>query len=85
MEGEWYTILRATVTAIVGVYLLAASLTGWFLGPINILLRLILGIAALMMIEGGLVTDLVGAGLVAVVMGLRTVMPGSRKSAPARS
>jgi TRAP transporter 4TM/12TM fusion protein len=64
MEGDWPIILRAVVTAMIGVYLLAAGLQSWFFGPVAFWMRVLLVIAALLMIEGGLMTDLLGVAIV---------------------
>lgn len=81
MEGEWFVILRAFITACAGVFLLAASIQGWFLGSkSNLLVRGILLLAALCMIEGGLTTDIVGVCLAAAAFLLNKVMGG--KSVP---
>jgi TRAP transporter 4TM/12TM fusion protein len=63
MLGSWLSIIHYTATACVGVFLLSAAVQGWFFGRINILLRTALGAAALLMISGGLTTDLIGVGL----------------------
>ncbi|MEL6915354.1 MAG: TRAP transporter fused permease subunit [Pseudomonadota bacterium] len=64
----WYNILRAGITATIGIFLLASGIQGWFLGGRSAwFVRLALIVAALFMIEGGLVTDLIGVGI-AVVM-----------------
>ncbi len=61
MEGAWVEIIRAGITAVVGVYLLSAGIQGWFIGGrIAWFVRAGLIAAALLMIEGGLVTDLLG-------------------------
>ena len=68
MDGTWFEVTRAGVTATVGVFLLSAAVQGWFLGGrVAWFLRLGLLAAALLMIEGGLVTDLVGIGAAAAV------------------
>jgi len=64
MDGTWPEIIRAGATAVFGVFLLSSGVQGWWVGdraawPIRIGLLL----AALCMIAGGLVTDLVGIGL----------------------
>lgn len=75
MEGSWFEVLRASVTATVGVFLLAASVQGWFMGGRAVwFLRIGLLFAALMMIEGGLVTDLIGVGAAAVVYFVQRVL-----------
>ncbi len=63
MLGSWPIILQSVVTASVGVFLLSAAVQGWFFGRTGILLRVVLGVAALLMIKGGLATDLIGIAL----------------------
>jgi TRAP transporter 4TM/12TM fusion protein len=63
MEAEWHVVLRNTITASIGVYLLAAAVQGWFFGRMNPMLRPVLLVAALCMIAGGWQTDLLGIGL----------------------
>ena len=68
MEGETLAIVQALVTAIVGVYLMASGIQGWFLGKRTVwFLRVFLVASALFMIEGGLITDLIGVGIAAAV------------------
>jgi TRAP-type uncharacterized transport system fused permease subunit len=63
MDGTWPEVIRAGATATFGVFLLAAGVQGWFMGARLVwLLRAGLIGAALFMIEGGIVTDLVGVG-----------------------
>ncbi|MDK9559358.1 TRAP transporter permease [Marinobacter sp. M216] len=64
MEAEWLEIARALVTATFGVYILSGGVLGWFArvsAPWST--RILLIVAALMMIEGGGWTDLGGIGL----------------------
>ena len=64
MDGTWPEVIRAGVTATIGVFLLSAGVQGWFLGGRTAwFLRLGLLLAALCMIEGGLITDLLGIGV----------------------
>ena len=86
MDGTWMEILRAGVTAVVGVFLLSAAVQGWFMGAIAAwFLRLGLSLAALMMIEGGLISDLVGIGLVVLVFVVQRVFnPKANASIPVR-
>jgi TRAP transporter 4TM/12TM fusion protein len=66
MDGTWFEVIRAGVTATIGVFLLSAGVQGWFLGGRSVwFLRLTLIFAALFMIEGGLITDLIGLGIAA--------------------
>jgi TRAP transporter 4TM/12TM fusion protein len=68
MEGDVFPIVRAIITALVGVYLLSSAVQAWFLdNAAPWYLRILLIIAAFLMIEGGLYTDLAGiaAGAIA--------------------
>jgi TRAP transporter 4TM/12TM fusion protein len=63
MEGSWFEVIRAGITATFGVFLLSAGVQGWFMGGRSAwFLRVALMVAALFMIEGGLLTDLIGVG-----------------------
>jgi len=66
--GDWSTVLQATVSAIIGVILLAAGLFGYLLRPVNGWQRVVLIAAALLLIKPGWITDLIGLGLAAVVV-----------------
>jgi len=60
MQGEWIQIVHFGLTALFGVYLLAAALQGWYFGPVNRWLRLALFCFSLLLISGGWFTDLLG-------------------------
>jgi TRAP-type uncharacterized transport system fused permease subunit len=61
MEGTWFEVGRAGITAVVGVFLLSSGVQGWFVGGRAAwFIRLLLLAAALFMIEGGGVTDVIG-------------------------
>ncbi len=63
MDGTWFEVIRAGITATFGVFLLSAGIQGWFMGGRSVwFMRVALVIAALLMIEGGLITDLIGLG-----------------------
>jgi TRAP transporter 4TM/12TM fusion protein len=59
-QGSIGEIIHYGLTACAGVYLLAASLQGWYFGPVTRLMRLGLFICSLLLISGGLITDLLG-------------------------
>ena len=63
MEANWPTIALNLATALVGVYLLSAAVQGWFFGRTNPIVRAAVFAAAIMMISGSLLTDLIGAAL----------------------
>ncbi|MBU2329328.1 MAG: TRAP transporter permease, partial [Alphaproteobacteria bacterium] len=60
MQGTWLEILHVFLTASLGIYMLASAVQGWFFGRLGVPLRLVLLVAALSMISGGLISDLIG-------------------------
>jgi TRAP-type uncharacterized transport system fused permease subunit len=75
MDGTVTEILRASITATVGVALLSSAVQGWFFGGRAAwFIRLAVLIAALFMIEGGLMTDLIGIGLVIAAFFVQKVL-----------
>lgn len=69
MDGSVPEIVRAVITAMVGVYLLSTSVIGWFYrAKVGAPLRAVLMLAALSMIAGSVVSDLVGIGLTVFVL-----------------
>ncbi len=71
MEGTWMEVTRAGITAVAGVFLLSSAVQGWFLGGrASWIARLVLGAAALCMIEGGFITDIAGLSLAAIAYAL---------------
>ena len=74
MDGSVIEIGRALITAVLGVFLLSAGVQGWFMGTHTVwFLRLALIIAALFMIEGGVISDIIGVGLVAGIFFIQKV------------
>ena len=68
MDGSWIEVGRAGITAVIGVYLLSSGVQGWFMGGRTAwFIRLALVFAALCMIAGGFVTDLIGVGVAAAI------------------
>lgn len=65
-----YTIPQVTqiiISAIIGVYALAAFGEGYFLKTTNIVERIVLGISAVLMIIPGVITDITGLAGIAIV------------------
>ena len=84
MDAAWFKVLQAAVTAIVGVFLLSSGVQGWFVGrPASWLVRGGLILAALFMIEGGLISDAIGLALVAAVFLVQRSAPRRAGEAPA--
>jgi TRAP transporter 4TM/12TM fusion protein len=67
MIGSWPTIALTTITAILGVTALAASLHGYFLRPTRLFERILLFGAAIVLIKPGIWTDLIGLCAMGVV------------------
>ncbi|MGJ8585645.1 MAG: TRAP transporter permease [Marinosulfonomonas sp.] len=62
-DGTWFEILRAGATATFGVFLLSSGVQGWWVGDrANPAVRVGLILVALFMIEGGILSDLIGIG-----------------------
>jgi TRAP transporter 4TM/12TM fusion protein len=82
----WYNLVRAGLTAVFGIFLLSSGIQGWFLGSRPAwFLRVALIIAALLMIEGGIITDLIGVGTaVAIFLIQRIAPPAPDASIPVR-
>jgi TRAP-type uncharacterized transport system fused permease subunit len=59
-QGTWLEVAHVTVTAALGVYLLASSTEGWLNGPVALPLRGLLFVAALCLIVPEGITDLIG-------------------------
>jgi len=68
MIGDWPEILSSFVTACIGVIALAGSLHGYFLKPVQMWERVLLFAAAILMIKPGLLTDAIGAAILAAVL-----------------
>jgi TRAP transporter 4TM/12TM fusion protein len=68
MIGTWSAVAIGFVTASIGILLFAAGLHGYLLGPAVLWHRAMLIAAGLLLIDLGLVTDLIGAGLAALVI-----------------
>jgi TRAP transporter 4TM/12TM fusion protein len=67
MQGTWGEIIHVAASAGFGIYLLSAAVQAWFFGHLNLILRAVLGGAALAMIDGGWLTDAVGLSTAVVV------------------
>jgi TRAP transporter 4TM/12TM fusion protein len=82
-QGTWTEVLVAMLTGIVGVVALAAGLEGYFLRTASWLERALFVAAALLLIHPGLVTDVAGAALLVLGLGLQRLRPDPMATAPA--
>ena len=74
MVGSVDKIVLATVSSMIGVVALAASVVGWFISKAGAMERILLMIAALSLIKPGIYTDMVGGGVLAVVIVYQLMM-----------
>jgi TRAP-type uncharacterized transport system fused permease subunit len=63
MIGHWGDILSSFITATIGTICLAAGMFGYLLREARLWERVTLVVAAVLLIKPGLITDLIGAGL----------------------
>lgn len=82
MVGSSWNVALAIVTAFFGICCLVAAIEGYFLGPWNMPMRLVLFAASLLLLKPGYISDLSALGIVAACFALRFVF---RKQAAARS
>jgi TRAP transporter 4TM/12TM fusion protein len=68
MIGEWHVILHSFVSATIGTICLAGGLFGYFFRTAKPWERGLLLVAAFMLIKPGLITDLIGFGMLAIVL-----------------
>ncbi|SDW94079.1 TRAP transporter permease [Roseicitreum antarcticum] len=71
MQGTWLEIIHVFLTALLGIFLMASAVQGWFFGLIGPILRVVLLIAALAMIAGGWLSDIIGLGTAALIFGIQ--------------
>jgi TRAP-type uncharacterized transport system fused permease subunit len=84
MIGSWERILLTTVTAVLGVVALAASLHGYFLRPTRLFERALLFGGAIVLIKPGLITDLIGFAALATVLLSQQAFKTERSAAAQR-
>ncbi len=68
MEGSVAEILRCLVTCLIGSFGLAMAVEGYLSGKLHIIFRVACFAAALLLIDQGLVTDIIGIGILAAVI-----------------
>ncbi|MEY8420353.1 TRAP transporter fused permease subunit [Oscillospiraceae bacterium 44-5] len=68
MQGGPVEIIISFITAVIGVWALASALEGWVFTKASVIERLLLGTAALLMIDTRTITDLAGIAVIALVV-----------------
>jgi TRAP-type uncharacterized transport system fused permease subunit len=80
MIGDAFTIVTSTASAIVGVMCLAAGLQGYLLRVARPWERIVLVIAAFLLIKPGYISDAVGLALLALVLLAQRLAVGATAS-----
>jgi len=73
MEGSLYTVATACITAIIGVISLAGGMQKWMLIRANLFEQILLIGGGLSLIYPGMLTDMLGAGCIAVVLFMQSI------------
>lgn len=79
MQGEWLNIIHVVAGALLGVFLLSSAVQAWYFGHLNTVLRIVLALAAVAMIDSGLLSDAIGIATAVAVWAIqkRLVKPGA--------
>ena len=67
------SMIQIIVTAVIGIFSLGIAAEGFFFREINLFSRLTAILAAVMLIDSGALTDIIGLALVAVVMAIEFI------------
>ena len=67
MIGSVGVIVRACITASIGVYIFSSGMSGWFVHRTNIIVRCLLILTSLLLIDQGFATDIVGIVLAVAI------------------
>ncbi|MEW6661783.1 MAG: TRAP transporter permease [Bacillota bacterium] len=68
LQGAAPEIIQVAITSLIGITCFAIAIQGWLLRSANIVQRLIMFVVAVLMINRGTVTDIIGAVLVAATI-----------------
>lgn len=63
-QGSAISIVKATITGLIGIFALSCALEGHFRARLNLVSRVLLGGAAICLIDSGILTDFIGIGVV---------------------
>lgn len=80
-QGSLIEVAHVTVTAVIGVWLLACATEGWFTERLALAPRILFGIAALALIAPGEITDLIGIALAGTAWAVQRFLYRARMAA----
>ena len=84
MVGEPMKVALAIGTALIGICCMVAAIEGYFLTRWNTFLRPLLAVASVLLLDPGIVTDLIAFGLVALCFGVQLLVINKLKPSSAR-
>ncbi len=79
MQGTTVEILRVCVTSLVGIYFLAGGLEGYMYRSLHAVERALLIIGALLLVDGGVITDFMGIAMGGSIIALQLLPQNKRK------
>ncbi len=74
-------VVMIVITSFLGMFAISAALEGYTVKPINMVVRILLAVAGLMMLYPGTLTDVIGIGTIAVIMGIDVLQTRKQKAA----
>ena len=80
IDATFLDVVLISITALIGIFAVSAALEGWLLRHMTWYERVISATGGLMLIIPGLITDLVGVGLVAVVLVIQLIKKNQHKA-----
>lgn len=76
IDCTWWQGIQVVITALIGVYGVAAGLRGYAFDHLNVLLRIVIIAGGLLLIDAGAVTDIIG---IVVVIGISAFQQIAKK------
>ncbi|MEG0934902.1 MAG: TRAP transporter permease [Clostridia bacterium] len=68
INAQWYNVIRIVITALVGMFGIGSALEGYCTRHAHLLQRILFLAGGLMLVDPGLLTDIIGIGMVGVAM-----------------
>ncbi|MEW6111722.1 MAG: TRAP transporter permease [Thermodesulfobacteriota bacterium] len=84
LKGTTWDITMVVITGLLGTLCLAAAVQGWLLTRLPAIQRIVLFVAALTLIIPETITDVIGFGLLIVILGFQWVSFKKRQPVPAQ-
>lgn len=73
LEGSWGSIIWSVITGVIAIVALAHGLEGYLLAKLGPIPQSLLVIAALLVVIPGVISSLIGFGLIGAVLGIQTL------------